>query len=105
MFWGKKCNDFVCIDGQMPAATDAIHLGDIIKIDIKKNKLLGKGKFGSVFEYTFKGTKVAVKRLLILDWDEALDEAAKKREGNAMTNLIHDNVLRLIGEQEDDDFK
>ena len=57
-----------------------------------------------MFEYTFKGTKVAVKRIQILDCDEA-DSRERKREGKAMTNLIHDNVLRLIEEQEDENFK
>lgn len=79
-------------------------LDETIKIDIKKNKLLGKGKYGSVFEYAFKGTTVAVKRLQLLDCDDAA-RTERMREGNAMTNLIHPNVLRLIAEQEDDNFK
>jgi hypothetical protein len=96
------------MDGQVPAAAGVPDLEETpkkpSKLTSKKNKLLGKGKYGSVFECTFKGTTVAVKRLQLLDCDEAA-KTERMREGNAMTNLVHPNVLRLITEQEDDNFK
>jgi hypothetical protein len=64
----------------------------------------GKGKYGSVFEYAFKETTVAVKRLQLLDCDDAA-RTERMQEGNVMTNLIHHNVLRLIAEQEGENFK
>ena len=78
----------------------------VIQIDIKKNALLGKGRFGSVFEYTFDEKKVAVKRIQIHDLDETAQEEMMNREENAMRNLQHHpNVLELIAEQHDTQFK
>lgn len=88
-----------------PSSRRALNRSHVIQIDLKETKLLGQGKFGKVFEYTIGGEKVAVKRIQILDLDEASQERARNREENAMKKLHHENVLELIEEQQDDHFK
>ncbi len=64
----------------------------MIKIDSDFNynatKLLGAGGFGKVFEGTWCGEKVAVKRVQLLDLSDS-------REEDALTKLNHQNVTKL----------
>lgn len=58
---------------------------------------LGRGVYGHVYVGCYKGTRVAVKRILRDDLDV-------DREINAMENLNHENVLKLINKQQDSNF-
>lgn len=71
-----------------------------IKIVNGTHKMIGEGSFSKVFEYNFNGEQVAVKRIQIPDLNADLD-----REPYAMNKLNHPNVLTLIDEQEDENFK
>ncbi|KZS18142.1 Uncharacterized protein APZ42_016160 [Daphnia magna] len=73
-------------------------------VDYNKNDVLGTGISGQVFSGTFNGEKVAVKRIL-KNVGNNLDEAAQKKEEDTMKILDHQNVLKLIDVQNDDNFK
>ena len=66
---------------------------------IDKEKLLGNGSFGIVYEGSFDGNPVAVKKIL-------LDKVG--REVDLHKELNHENVLKLLHvdvEQDNLDFK
>jgi serine/threonine protein kinase len=64
-----------------------------------RQKVLGKGGFATVYEGTWGGTKVAVKRIVVGD------AATTEQEEMALKMLHHPNVIKLFHVQEDLDFK
>ncbi|XP_045031222.1 serine/threonine-protein kinase/endoribonuclease ire-1 [Daphnia magna] len=70
-------------------------------MDYKEEDVLGKGGFACVYGGTFKGEKVAYKK--IDKW--TLDDIAQEREEYTMQNLDHPNVLKLLDVQQDQNFK
>lgn len=66
-------------------------------MNYNRDKVLGRGIFGVVFEGTFGNMKVAVKRIQLLD--------CKPQEESTMGEFEHENVLRLIHVEKNDDFK
>lgn len=62
--------------------------------------ILGKGGFADVFRGTYKGSTVAIKR--VLQTSASLDS---EREKEALTQLDHPNVIRLLHEEEDVNFR
>jgi predicted Ser/Thr protein kinase len=64
-----------------------------------RQKILGKGGFAIVFEGTWGGVKVAVKRIL------KSDAVTKEQEEKALKMLDHINVIKLFHVEEDQDFK
>jgi serine/threonine protein kinase len=74
------------------------------KLIIDRQKVLGMGNYGSVFEGIWGGIKVAVKRIVIEN--VARDKTTKtEREGNALNKLDHENVIKLFDVEENIDFK
>jgi hypothetical protein len=69
------------------------------QLTINREKILGKGKYGIVYEGVWGETKVAVKRIPI---DNA---ASSKGELNMQIAFDHENVVKLFHVEEDDDFK
>ena len=65
-------------------------------IRIEKDKILGSGGFGTVFEGTFNGRMVAVKRIVIED--VVPDETY-------LLTFRHRNVLKLLHMEEDQNFR
>lgn len=75
-----------------------------------ERKQLGKGGFGIVFEGTLHGNPVAIKRIDKTEFilpNESLDQRNSRlqREEQAMKNLDHPNVLKLLHVEDDDHFK
>jgi hypothetical protein len=68
-------------------------------LTINREKILGKGKYGIVYEGVWGETKVAVKRIPI---DNA---ASSKGELNMQIAFDHENVVKLFHVEEDEDFK
>jgi hypothetical protein len=68
-------------------------------ITIDRNKILGFGAYGVVFEGTWNEKKVAVKRIQI-----ATSESNKQEE-EALQKLDHPNIVKLFHVQIDADFR
>ncbi|XP_046636113.1 serine/threonine-protein kinase/endoribonuclease IRE1-like isoform X2 [Daphnia pulicaria] len=64
-----------------------------------RQKILGEGGFATVFEGTWGGVKVAVKRILLGH------AATTEQEEKALKMLDHVNVIKLFHVEEDQDFK
>ena len=60
--------------------------------------ILGQGAYGIVYEDTWNGRKVAVKRIQLF-------ETTSKREEEALKKLDHPNVVKLFHVDKDKDFK
>ena len=67
-------------------------------IIIDRCKLIGKGIYGIVFEGTWKGKKVAVKRIQI-------ENVENNKEEEALKKLDHPNVVKLYHVESDSDFR
>jgi predicted Ser/Thr protein kinase len=61
------------------------------KIVINRNKILGRGSHVFVYEGTWEETRVAVKRIQIVDTYE------NAKEDYALRKCDHPNVIRLLG--------
>ncbi len=70
-------------------------------LKFEREKLLGKGGFGVVFEGNWNGNPVAVKRINLTD----VDLKDLEKEETAMKPLDHPNVIRLLHVQSDQDFR
>jgi serine/threonine protein kinase len=64
-----------------------------------RQKVLGVGGFGTVYEGVWGESKVAVKRFLIGD------AASNEQEEKALKMLDHTNVIKLFHVEEDQDIK
>ena len=63
-----------------------------------REKILGQGRYGTVFEGVWLNTKVAIKRV-------GLREANAIKEGFSLFGLDHRNVVKLLHVENDDDFR
>ena len=70
-----------------------------------RNKLLGKGAYAYVYAGKLNGQDVAVKRLQIEDAAPMDDCVVSDREVEAMIELDHPNVLKLLFVKQDENFK
>ncbi len=66
-----------------------------------KRDILGKGTFGIVFRGSYRDEEAAVKRLELA----RLMDAGDDREVKLQIDLEHDNVLRILSVDEDEDYK
>jgi serine/threonine protein kinase len=76
-----------------------LHESVSLSISIDREKILGKGGYGIVYEGTWRDIKVAVKRIQI--------ENVENNKGGeeALRKLDHPNVVKLYHVESDDDFK
>ncbi len=70
------------------------------KPQIYRDKILGKGNYGVVFQGVWCGKSVAVKRVQLVDVVEGATQ-----EETTLLQLHHENVLQLFHIEIDDDFK
>jgi predicted Ser/Thr protein kinase len=75
-----------------------LHQSDFLSIKIKKNAILGKGPYGTVFEGEWNGKKVAVKRI-------EKTKCENNKEDEALQKLDHPNVVKLYHVESDSDFR
>ena len=83
----------------MTSEEDILPINVIQKIIIDKNKILGQGGYGTVFEGTWGNKKVAVKRIQLVNIDNG------NKEETALLKLDHPNVIKLYHIESDEDFK
>ncbi len=72
-----------------------------------RRKKIGIGAYSSVFAGTFKGEKVAVKRVQLMDYrgrDEDLDRSVT-RSVTVHQLFSHPNIVQFKDYQEDNDFR
>ena len=67
--------------------------------DLDKNKILGQGGFGTVFEGVWRGKPVAIKRI------QLSDIASSEREEEALKKLDHPNIIKLLHVESDSKFR
>ena len=67
--------------------------------DLDKNKILGQGGFGTVFEGVWRGKPVAIKRI------QLSDISSNQREEEALQKLEHPNVIKLLHVASDSTFR
>ena len=68
------------------------------EIQFDREVQLGEGGYGAVFLGTFRGRKVAVKRVLVID-------ATNENEEKIMQQLNHPNVVKLFHFYIENDYK
>lgn len=73
-----------------------------LPIDFNRKMPLGRGEFGTVYQGTFNGMEVAVKRIIVFDLKDQLFDS---QEEKIMKEMNHENVLKLYHVHEDEDFK
>lgn len=69
-------------------------------LTIIRDKLLGEGCFGTVFEGIWKGIPVAIKRIPV-----NYIIASCEQEENALKLFDHENVIKLLHVEKDKDFR
>ncbi len=69
-------------------------------LTIDRAKILGKGKYGIVYEGVWGENQVAIKRIPI---DNVAN--SNEREVNALKKFDHENVIKLFHVEEDKDFR
>ena len=69
-----------------------------MEIKFDRDFQLGQGGHGAVFPGMFRGRKVAVKRVLLID-------ATNENEENIMQQLNHPNVVKLFHFYIENDYK
>jgi serine/threonine protein kinase len=62
-------------------------------------EILGQGGYGTVYEDTWNGRKVAVKRIPLTHI------SSNEREKEALKKLVHPNVVKLFHVDKDENFK
>eukprot|EP00953_Heterococcus_sp_UTEX-ZZ885_P009643 5666-Heterococcus_DN1.PRE.4 len=72
---------------------------DINEVEIDELAVLGSGAFADVFEGTYNGNDVAVKKIKMTGGKERLKLALKmaQRETEQLSQLKHENILTIIG--------
>lgn len=70
------------------------------KIQFDRSKLLGKGGFSIVYQGTYFIKPVAVKRISVEYLNNSLE-----REINLHPTLNHENILKILLVEQDDDFR
>ncbi len=67
--------------------------------NLDKNKILGQGGYGTVYEGVWRGKPVAIKRI------QLSDIASSEREEEALKKLDHPNVIKLLHVESDSKFR
>ncbi len=74
----------------------------MIDVDIDRSSVVGRGAYGVLFAGTFKGEKVAVKRIQLMDYGDSEKDFERSLEIQHLLN--HRNVVQLKQFEKDDDF-
>eukprot|EP01094_Clydonella_sp_ATCC50884_P016900 TRINITY_DN2859_c0_g1_i4.p1 TRINITY_DN2859_c0_g1~~TRINITY_DN2859_c0_g1_i4.p1 ORF type:complete len:477 (+),score=136.79 TRINITY_DN2859_c0_g1_i4:77-1507(+) len=75
--------------------------------ELRLDKPIGTGSFGEVYSGYWRGTKVAIKRMLINNTRVAEDGSTLEdfiREANLMSTLRHPNIIQFLGATLTDEY-
>ena len=79
------------------------------EITFDREKLLGSGGYGQVYEGVWDNKRAAVKRILLINVDEQEEKASRdgeaKQEEEALRQLDHSNIIKLFRVEKDLDFR
>jgi predicted Ser/Thr protein kinase len=81
---------------------DKIGTKNVGDVEIDRMNLIGEGAYGYVFAGTFKGEKVAVKRVQLMDSRGSEKDFERSLEIQHLLN--HRNVVQFKHFEKDDDF-
>ncbi|KAL4361607.1 hypothetical protein GQ457_04G010950 [Hibiscus cannabinus] len=70
---------------------------DPAELDFSHSNIIGKGSFGEILKATWRGTPVAVKRILPSLSDDRLVIQDFRHEVNLLVKLRHPNVVQFLG--------
>lgn len=71
-----------------------------MKVECDSRQILGRGLYGTVFRGIYEDRPVAVKRIQIIDLEDA-----NLREEEVLKKIRHPNVIRLLHVEIDHVFK
>ena len=71
-----------------------------MKVECDSRQILGRGLYGTVFRGIYEERPVAVKRIQVIDLEDA-----NLREEETLRKIRHPNVIRLFHVEEDNVFK
>ena len=67
--------------------------------NLDQNKILGKGRYGTVFQFKWNEKLVALKRI------ELSDIVGNQEEEEALQKLVHPNVIKLLHVESDTAYR
>lgn len=70
---------------------------DPAELDFSTSCMIGKGSFGEIVRASWRGTPVAVKRILPSLSDDRLVTQDFRHEGNLLVKLRHPNIVQFLG--------
>ncbi|KZS12225.1 Uncharacterized protein APZ42_022291 [Daphnia magna] len=82
-------------DGTQFLIIAASEFAEILPLNIDENKKLGKGAFGVVFEGTYQGKRVAIKRIPV-EGEDCKSKAREINDAEIPMKLNHENVMKLL---------
>jgi serine/threonine-protein kinase/endoribonuclease IRE1 len=68
-------------------------------MEIDREQILGKGRFGIVYMGSWNRMPVAIKRIQLVHLDSS------EKEEEALRNLKHPNVIQIYHAENDTDFR
>jgi hypothetical protein len=80
---------------KLPQVVDQL---EVLSVICDENHRLGSGGQGIVFKGKFRGNDVAIKRII-------REDLSHSREANALNQLNHQNVLKLLRSHDQGNFR
>jgi hypothetical protein len=99
-YTGEESPPPVIVEQNYDGYDERVNVGDM-RID--RSNLIGSGFYGQVFAGTFKGEKVAVKRVRLMDSEYNLNREVRNNQQSHQL-LNHPNIVQFKHCEKDKDF-